>query len=86
MTTVKCGDLRDSAALAHRNYRRIDGPEGQIPVDGDELGNSQPISGGDWLGNQVAAGKVPEESDLSFRSKARLEKVGDLGDDEHGHD
>ncbi len=86
VAVVERGDRDDGEPLRSGNDGCVGGPEWEIPVADDELGDAEPIAGGDMLGDQVACREVAEEADLSLGAESRRDEVGDLRDDEHRHD
>jgi len=83
---VKRCDLGDSEPLAGCDHRTVNGAERQVLVPRDQLRDAHPVAGERGFDEQVAAGDISKEADLSLSAEARLEKVGDFGDDEYGNE
>lgn len=69
--------------LCGGDHRRVDGSERKVTVDGNKLCDPEPVGGTDMLGEEISRSEVTEESDLGVRSQSGLDKVRNLGDDEH---
>lgn len=86
MTPVDRGDLRDAQTFGSGHDGSIDGAEWQIPISGNQLGDSHPVGNRDRLCMKRPTGKIAEESDLGPGPETSPEEVCDLGDDEGWHD
>jgi hypothetical protein len=82
MSAVEGGHRCHRSSLGGGEDRRVDGSESQVVVPGDELGDADPVAGGDRFGDEVAGGEVTEEADLCVRAEPRGDQERDLGDDE----
>lgn len=78
--------LGEVEALCCGDDGRVNGSEREIPVEGDELGNPQPIASGDRLGEEAPRSEVTEEADFGVRSESGPDEVRHLGDDENGNE
>jgi hypothetical protein len=86
VAAVEGRDFGGVEPLRRSDHRGVDGAERQIAVFGDELGNADRVARVQRLDREAAAGEVAEEADLGLPAQARLDQVGDLGDDERGDD
>lgn len=86
MAAVERGDPISTNAFRSGHDRGVGGPERKVAIAGDEFRNPKPVTCRDRLGDQVARGKITEETDFRVRSEPRAKQICDLGDHEHGHD
>lgn len=82
MAAVNGRDLGYIEPLRRGDDRRVNGSEGKIVVDGDELGDPDWILGIDRLENEVSAREIAQEAHLGLPAQAAADQIGDLGDDE----
>jgi hypothetical protein len=82
VATVEGRDLGGIESLRRGDHRGVDGPEGQVAVFGNELGDTNRVAGMERLDREVAPGEIAEEANLGFPAETRLDEVGHLGDDE----
>jgi hypothetical protein len=85
VTPVKGGEPLDVQTLTHNNHRTIHRPERQISIPGHQLGDAEPITGGDRLDGEVAPGQVAEQPDLCVGPQARADQIDNLGDNQLGN-
>jgi hypothetical protein len=76
---VQGRNLRYVEPFGSRHDRRINRPQWEVSVPGDELGDPDPVPGVNRFGDKVPGCEVPKESDLGVRAESRLEEIGDLG-------
>lgn len=86
MTTVDSSDLPDAQTFGSGHDGSVDGAEWQIPVAGNQLGDSQPVGNRDRLDAKPPTSEIAEEADLGFDPQTSPKEVHDLGDDEGRHD
>ncbi len=86
VAVVECGDLGDLEPFCLRHHRSVDRSERPAPMAPDELGDTKPVPGGDGLANQVASGKVTQETDFGVHPEPAAQQIGHLGHDQDGHD
>jgi len=86
MAAVEGRDFGGVESLRRGDYGGIDGPEGQVAVLGDKLGDADGVAGVQRLNCEVAPGEIAKETDLGLPAEPRLDQICDLGDDEGGDD
>jgi len=84
VATVERRNGRLVETLCGRNHGSINGPEWQVLVLMDELGNTQPITGSDWFDAEIATREISKKSDLGIRSQSRANEVDNFGYDQCG--
>jgi hypothetical protein len=79
-------DLGHAQALGRGDDRRIDGAQRQIAVSRDQLGDPQPVRGGDRFDGECARRQVTQKADFRLCSEASRKQIDDPGDDERRDD
>ena len=69
-----------------RDYRCVDGSQGQIAVAGYELCDPYPIAWENRCRSEVSRSEIAKESRFCDPTESRLDEIGNLGDDELGHE
>lgn len=80
--SVQCCDDTVAEPLGKRYDGSVDGAEGQIAVSRDQLGDPYPVPFDHRRGDEVSCGEIAEEPYFCRPAEARLDEVGDFGDDE----
>lgn len=75
--------MGEVATLCYGDYGRVDSSERKITVDGNKLADPEPIGGTDLFSEEIARSEVTEESDFGVWSQSGLDKMRNLGNDEH---
>lgn len=86
VAAIERRDGRDPESLRGDDDGGINGPERQIFIRDDELGDPDPVRGIDGFGDEGAGREVSEEPCLGVRTQSLLDEVGDLRDDEMRND
>lgn len=84
VATVESGDARGAQALRNGNQTRVDPAEGQIGVELDELGDSDPVLRTQDLDLKVTSCERPVERCLSGRSELAIDQPAGLAHDQVG--
>ena len=84
MASVEGDDQVRVEPVCEDHDRCVDGPEREVAVAIDEVGDDRPVIG--VRGFDVEAAQAPDERRLAARAQASCGKPGDLGDDERGDD
>jgi hypothetical protein len=86
VAAVEGRDLGGIEPLRCGDHRGVDGAEWQVAVFGDELSDTDGITGMQPLDREASAGEVAEEANLGLPAQPGCDQVDDLGDDERGED
>ncbi len=86
MPSIQRRYFRDAESFRGCDDRRIDRSKGTVTVLGDKFCDPQPITGENRFGDEIALGKVGEESDFGFDSQTGFQQVGHFRDDQRRHE
>lgn len=86
VTPIERRDGNDPQTLRRYDNGRVHRPERKIPVLGHELSDAQPVSGLNWICCEIPRRKIAQEANLGLDTKAALEEISHLGNDELRND
>ena len=78
--TVEGGDPRCFQALGGGDHGGVDGPEREVAIGRNELGDSNHVPGFEGLGEELTVDQGAEEAEFSSGSESRSSKVRHFGD------
>ncbi len=86
VASIEGGHVTDRQPFRSGNHGAIDRSQWQIAIDLDQFGDTKPVFGCDLLGDQIACGEVPQESNFSVMAESGLDQVGHLGYHHDGYE